>query len=94
MVSGGDIEKQFAHVKELLGKEIKIDQIFETGPSRCCSSTKGMDGKGNEKMECKKEKHKSRKTVRSWVIVNFPTKHHVHSSKSRTNRFPSKSRIR
>ena len=31
MVSGGDIEKQFAHVKELLGKEIKIDQIFETG---------------------------------------------------------------
>ena len=31
MVSGGDIEKQFAHVKELLGKEIKIEQIFETG---------------------------------------------------------------
>ena len=26
MVSGGDIAKQFAHVKEHLGKEIKIDK--------------------------------------------------------------------
>ena len=30
-VSGGDVQKQFTHVKEVLGKEIKIDQIFETG---------------------------------------------------------------
>ena len=29
MVSGGDIQKQFSHVKELLGKEIKVDQILK-----------------------------------------------------------------
>ena len=30
-VSGGDIPKQFAFVKELLGKEVKIEQVFENG---------------------------------------------------------------
>jgi len=28
-VKGGDIKKQFAYVKELLGKEVKIDQVLK-----------------------------------------------------------------
>ena len=30
-VKGGDVEKQFAFVKDLFGKEVKIDQVFENG---------------------------------------------------------------
>ena len=28
-VQGGDIKKQFIFLKELLGKEVKINQVFE-----------------------------------------------------------------
>ena len=65
-VSGGDIPKQFAHVKELLGKEIKIDQIFETGASvDVAAITKGKGWQGViQRMGAKKKQHKSRKTVR------------------------------
>ncbi len=65
-VSGGDIQKQFTHVKELLGKEIKIDQIFETGASvDVAAITKGHGWQGViTRMGVKKKQHKSRKTVR------------------------------
>ncbi len=65
-VSGGDIVKQFAHVKELLGKEIKIDQIFETGASvDVAAITKGKGWQGViQRWGVKKKQHKSRKTVR------------------------------
>ena len=65
-VSGGDIEKQFAHVKELLGKEIKIDQIFETGATvDVAAITKGHGWQGVlKRWNVKKKQHKSRKTVR------------------------------
>ncbi len=47
LVSGGDIQKQFEHVKELLGKEIKIDQIFETGSTvDVAAITKGKGWQG------------------------------------------------
>ena len=46
-VSGGDIKKQFTHVKELLGKEIKIDEIFETGAEvDVAAITKGKGWQG------------------------------------------------
>ena len=66
MVSGGDIQKQFTHVKELLGKEIKIDQIFETGASVDVEAiTKGHGWQGVlKRWNVKKKQHKSRKTVR------------------------------
>jgi len=66
MVSGGDIQKQFTHVKELLGKEIKIDQIFETGASvDVAAITKGHGWQGVlKRWNVKKKQHKSRKTVR------------------------------
>ena len=65
-VSGGDITKQFNHVKELLGKEIKIDQIFETGASvDVAAITKGKGWQSViKRMHVKRKQHKSRKTVR------------------------------
>jgi large subunit ribosomal protein L3 len=65
-VSGGDIPKQFTLVKELLGKEIKIDQIFETGASvDVAAITKGKGWQGVlKRWNVKKKQHKSRKTVR------------------------------
>jgi len=66
LVSGGDIQKQFAYVKELLGKEIKIDQIFETGSTvDVAAITKGKGWQGViHRWGAKKKQHKSRKTVR------------------------------
>jgi large subunit ribosomal protein L3 len=66
LVSGGDVQKQFAHVKELLGKEIKIDQIFETGSTvDVAAITKGKGWQGViQRWGVKKKQHKSRKTVR------------------------------
>ena len=66
LVSGGDIQKQFTHVKELLGKEIKIEQIFETGATvDVAAITKGHGWQGvMRRWNVKKKQHKSRKTVR------------------------------
>ncbi|MCH7757400.1 MAG: 50S ribosomal protein L3 [Thaumarchaeota archaeon] len=66
LVSGGDIQKQFEHVRELLGKEIKIDQIFETGSSvDVAAITKGKGWQGViQRWGVKRKQHKSRKTVR------------------------------
>ncbi len=65
-VSGGDIQKQFTHLKELLGKEIKINQIFETGATiDVAAITKGHGWQGVlKRWNVKKKQHKSRKTVR------------------------------
>lgn len=65
-VQGGDIKKQFEHVKENLGKEIKIEQIFETGASvDVAAITKGKGWQGViQRYGAKKKQHKSRKTVR------------------------------
>jgi len=66
LVSGGDVQKQFTHVKELLGKEIKINQIFETGATvDVAAITKGHGWQGVlKRWNVKKKQHKSRKTVR------------------------------
>ena len=66
MVSGGDVAGRFAHVKELLGKEVRVDQIFETGASvDVAAITKGKGWQGViQRYGAKKKQHKSRKTVR------------------------------
>ncbi len=66
LVSGGDVQKQFTLVKESLGKEIKIDQIFEIGSSvDVAAITKGKGWQGViQRWGVKKKQHKSRKTVR------------------------------
>lgn len=65
-IKGGDIKKQFAFVKELLGKEVKIDQVFETGSGvDVAAITKGKGWQGViTRMGVKRKQHKSRKTVR------------------------------
>jgi len=65
-VKGGDIKKQFTFVKELLGKEVNIDQVFESGDTvDAAAITKGHGWKGPiTRMGVKKKQHKSRKSVR------------------------------
>ena len=65
-VQGGDIGKQFAYVKDLLGKEVKIDQVFESGTSvDAAAITKGKGWEGPiTRWGVKKKQHKSRKSVR------------------------------
>jgi len=65
-VKGGDIKKQFEFVKRFLGKEMKIDQVFETGVSvDAAAITKGKGWEGPiTRWGVKKKQHKSRKSVR------------------------------
>ena len=65
-VQGGDIQKQFAYLKELLGKQVKVDQVFELGSSvDVAAITKGKGWQGViQRMGAKRKQHKSRKTVR------------------------------
>ena len=66
MVKGGDIKKQFALLKECLGKDVKIDQVFEAGTT--VETDVITKGKGWERpitrWWVKRKQHKSRKSVR------------------------------
>jgi len=65
-IKGGDIQKQFAYAKDLLGKQVKIDQVFENGVSvDTAAITKGKGWEGPiTRWGVKKKQHKSRKSVR------------------------------
>ena len=65
-VSGGDIPKQFSFVKELLGKEVTIEQVFENGVTvDVAAITKGKGWEGPiTRWGVKRKQHKSRKSVR------------------------------
>ncbi len=65
-VQGGTIEKQFTFLKELLGKKIKIEQVFESGATvDTAAITKGKGWEGPiTRWGVKKKQHKSRKSVR------------------------------
>ena len=65
-ISGGDITKQFAFAKELLGKEIKLNQVFQIGETvDVAAITKGKGWEGPiTRWGVKKKQHKSRKSVR------------------------------
>jgi large subunit ribosomal protein L3 len=65
-VKGGNVEKQFVFVKELLGKEVKIDQVFEAGVTiDTAAITKGKGWEGPiTRWGVKRKQHKSRKSVR------------------------------
>ena len=66
-VKGGDIQKQFTFVKELLGKEVKVDQVFQKGADvDIAAITKGKGIEGPiARWGVKKKQHKSRKSVRA-----------------------------
>ena len=65
-VSGGDARAQFEHVRDMLGKEVRISQVFEAGSSvDVAAITKGKGWQGViQRYGAKKKQHKSRKTVR------------------------------
>jgi len=65
-VKGGNVQKQFTFVKDLLGKEVKVDQVFENGTYvDTAAITKGKGWQGViYRWGVKKKQHKSRKTVR------------------------------
>jgi large subunit ribosomal protein L3 len=66
-VKGGDIQKQFTYLKELLGKEVKIDQVFQKGAQiDAAAITKGKGFEGPiTRWGVKRKQHKSRKSVRA-----------------------------
>jgi len=65
-VSGGDIKKQFDYLKKLLGKQVRIDQVFENGATvDVAAITKGKGWEGPiTRWGVKRKQHKSRKSVR------------------------------
>jgi len=65
-VKGGDIKKQFTFLQELLGKEVKIDQVFDVGTTvDTAAITKGKGWEGPiTRWGVKRKQHKSRKSVR------------------------------
>ncbi len=65
-VRGGDVQKRFAFVRDLLGKEVRFDQVFEEGSSvDVAAITKGKGWQGViQRYGAKRKQHKSRKTVR------------------------------
>tara|TARA_Y100000590_G_scaffold370549_1_gene432456 strand:+ start:5389 stop:6438 length:1050 start_codon:yes stop_codon:yes gene_type:complete len=65
-VEGGDILKQFTFTKELLGKSVKVDQVFESGTYvDTAAVTKGKGWQGViYRWGAKRKQHKSRKSVR------------------------------
>ena len=70
-VEGGDTQKQFAFVKDLLGKSVKVDQVFESGTYvDTAAITKGKGWQGViYRWGAKRKQHKSRKTVREiWSL--------------------------
>ena len=65
-VKGGDIKKQFTFLQKLLGKEVKIDQVFDVGTTvDAAAITKGKGWEGPiTRWGVKRKQHKSRKSVR------------------------------
>lgn len=65
-VRGGDIQKQFEFVMDLLGKQVKFDQVFDEGASvDVAAITKGKGWQGViQRYGARRKQHKSRKTVR------------------------------
>jgi len=66
-VKGGDVKKQVEFLKEQLGKEVKIDQVFEAGTTiDVAAITKGKGWEGPiTRYGVKRKQHKSRKSVRA-----------------------------
>jgi len=66
-VKGGDVAKQFAFAKDFLGKEVKVDQVFQKGADvdvAAITKGKGIEGPIT-RWGVKKKQHKSRKSVRA-----------------------------
>ncbi|MHA1232396.1 MAG: 50S ribosomal protein L3 [Candidatus Helarchaeota archaeon] len=65
-VGGGTIDEQWAYAKEILGKEIKVSDVFKAGDYidvSAVSKGKGFQGV-IKRFHVKRKQHKSNKTVR------------------------------
>ena len=78
-VDGGDINSQFSYLKNLLGKEVKVSNVFKEGqPIDLVAITKGKGIQGPVKRwGVKTLPHKSRKTVRGVGTLGAWTPHFV-----------------
>ena len=66
-VSGGDVRSQYHYVRNILGKEIKITDVFQTGQNIDVfgiTRGKGIEGPIT-RFGVKRKQHKSRKSVRA-----------------------------
>lgn len=65
-ISGGDIKNQIEYIKTMLGKSLKIDEVFEPGMKiDVAAITKGKGWEGPvTRWGIKRKQHKSRKNVR------------------------------
>ena len=65
-VRGGNIRSQFDFVSNLLGKDVKLEEVFDAGSTVDVGAiTKGKGWQGViQRMGAKRKQHKSRKTVR------------------------------
>ena len=66
-VSGKDVKSQYDHLKGILGREIKISDIFQVGQNidvSAISRGKGIEGPIT-RFGVKRKQHKSRKSVRA-----------------------------
>ncbi|MDA7942304.1 MAG: 50S ribosomal protein L3 [Nitrosopumilus sp.] len=66
MVGGGTVRERHDHVRDLLGQEVRIGDIFEAGTTvDVAGITKGKGWQGViKRWHVKKKQHKSRKSVR------------------------------
>ncbi|MBI5147452.1 MAG: 50S ribosomal protein L3 [Thaumarchaeota archaeon] len=66
-VKGGDTKAQFEFLKNLFGKQVKVEEVFELGTTvDVASITKGKGIEGPiTRWGVKKKQHKSRKSVRA-----------------------------
>jgi large subunit ribosomal protein L3 len=78
-VDGGTIKGQFVYLKELLGKEVNVYDVFKEGQFiDVIAVTKGKGIQGPVKRwGVKKLPHKSRKTVRGVGTLGAKTPHYV-----------------
>ena len=66
-VSGKDVKSQYDYVKSILGKEIKVDDVFQVGQNidvLGITRGKGVEGPVT-RFGVKRKQHKSRKSVRA-----------------------------
>ena len=78
-MSGGEIKEQLEKLKSILGKEVKISEIFEQSPYvDILSISKGKGFQGViKRMGVKRKSHKSNKTVREVASIGPWNPHNV-----------------
>ena len=93
-VSGKDNKTKYEYLKSILGKEIKISDVFQNGQFIDVSGItrgKGIEGPIT-RFGVKRKQHKSRKSVRALrnIRSDISSGGYVFGTETRTKRFSSK----